>query len=86
MFRFDGVSFIDQQAIAFPAAFPDAGIVPDQVFHVQIRILQPLLDGAKRYFDKYIFHASKGIQFALASLGNDAGAYGAFKLVLDRYG
>ena len=47
---------------------------------------QPLLDGAKRYFDKYIFHASKGIQFALASLGNDAGAYGAFKLVLDRYG
>ena len=47
---------------------------------------QPLLDGAKRYFDKYIFHASKGIRFALASLGNDAGAYGAFKLVLDSYG
>ncbi len=44
---------------------------------------QPLLDGAKRYFDGYIFHASKGIRFALASLGNDAGAYGAFKLVLD---
>ena len=47
---------------------------------------QPLLDGAKRYFDKYIFHASRGIRFALASLGNDAGAYGAFKLVLDSYG
>ena len=47
---------------------------------------QVLLDGAKRYFDKYIFHASKGIRFALASLGNDAGAYGAFKLVLDEYG
>jgi glucokinase len=47
---------------------------------------QPLLDGAKRYFDKYIFHASKSIRFALASLGNDAGAYGAFKLVLDSYG
>ena len=44
---------------------------------------QPLLDGAKRYFDQYIFHASKSIRFALASLGNDAGAYGAFKLVLD---
>ena len=43
---------------------------------------QPLLDGAKRYFDQYIFHASKDIRFALASLGNDAGAYGAFKLVL----
>ncbi len=42
-----------------------------------------LLAGAKRYFDKYIFHASRSIRFALASLGNDAGAYGAFKLVLD---
>ena len=47
---------------------------------------QPLLEGAKRYFDKYIFHASKGIRFALASLGNDAGAYGAFKLALDCFG
>ena len=44
---------------------------------------QPLLDGAKRYFDQYIFHASKNIRFALAALGNDAGAYGAFKLVLN---
>ena len=44
---------------------------------------QPLLDGAKRYFDKYIFHASASIRFALAMLGNDAGAYGAFKLILD---
>ncbi len=47
---------------------------------------QPLLDGAKRYFDKYIFHASASIRFALASLGNDAGAYGAFKLILDAKG
>lgn len=44
---------------------------------------QPLLDGAKKYFDRYIFHASSAITFALATLGNDAGAYGAFKLVLD---
>lgn len=43
----------------------------------------PLLEGAKCYFDKYIFHASNTIRFALASLGNDAGAYGAFKLILD---
>ena len=42
-----------------------------------------LLEGAKKYFDRYIFHASGSIRFALASLGNDAGAYGAFKLVLD---
>ncbi len=44
---------------------------------------KPLLEGAKRYFDKYIFHASESIRFALATLGNDAGAYGAFKLILD---
>ena len=44
---------------------------------------QPLVEGAKRYFDRYIFHASRSIRFTLASLGNDAGAYGAFKLVLD---
>ncbi len=42
----------------------------------------PLLEGAKKYFDRYIFHASKDIRFCLATLGNDAGAYGAFKLVL----
>lgn len=47
---------------------------------------QMLIDGAKKYFDRYIFHASSAIRFALASLGNDAGAYGAFKLVLDACG
>ena len=47
---------------------------------------QPLLDGARRYFDKYIFHAANSTKFALASLGNDAGAYGAFKLALDAFG
>ena len=45
---------------------------------------QPLLDGAKKYFDRYVFHACKNVSFRLASLGNDAGAYGAFKLILDK--
>ena len=44
---------------------------------------QPLLEGAKRHFDKWVFHGVSGVQFALATLGNDAGAYGAFKLLLD---
>ena len=44
---------------------------------------QPLLDGTRKYFDRYVFHASRSTRFALASLGNDAGAYGAFKRVLD---
>jgi len=33
-----------------------------------------------------VFHAARGARFALASLGNDAGAYGAFKLALDAFG
>ena len=44
---------------------------------------QVLLDGISRYFAKYIYHSSKNVEFALATLGNDAGAYGAFKLLLD---
>lgn len=44
---------------------------------------KPLLDGARRSFEKYCFHGTKSVRFALASLGNDAGAYGAFKSVLD---
>ena len=45
-----------------------------------------LLDGIRRHFHKYIFHAIAGVEFALAKLGNDAGAYGAFKLALLAYG
>ena len=45
---------------------------------------QVLLEGIRPYFDRYIFHASSTVKFALASLGNDGGAYGAFKLVLDQ--
>ena len=47
---------------------------------------QPLLEGVRKYFPKYVFHAASGVRFALASLGNDAGAYGAFKLALDAFG
>ena len=44
---------------------------------------QPLLEGAARHFKKYAFHACRSTKFSLATLGNDAGAYGAFKLILD---
>lgn len=47
---------------------------------------QVLLDGVRPYFDQYAFHATRVAQFALAALGNDAGAYGAFKLALDAFG
>ncbi len=44
---------------------------------------EDLLRGIRKYYARYIFHAISPVRFALATLGNDAGAYGAFKLVLD---
>ena len=46
---------------------------------------QMLLDGVRPHFDRCVFHAASGARFALASLGNDAGAYGAFKLAVDAF-
>lgn len=47
---------------------------------------QKLLDGITPYFHQHVFHAASGVRFAIAKLGNDAGAYGAFKLALDAFG
>ncbi len=47
---------------------------------------QILVDGITPYYNKYAFHACHPIQITLAKLGNDAGAYGAFKLALDEFG
>ena len=47
---------------------------------------QVLLDGIGRYFTKYAFHATTGVKFTVAQLGNSAGSYGAFKLALDAFG
>ena len=47
---------------------------------------QMLIDGITPYFRKYVFHACTNVHFAIAQLGNDAGAYGAFKLALDAFG
>ena len=44
---------------------------------------EPLLNGIRRHMYKFVFHAIRGVEFSLATLGNDAGAYGAFKLILD---
>lgn len=41
-----------------------------------------LLDYVKEPYQKYAFHACKNVDFVLATLGNDAGIYGAAKLVL----
>ena len=44
-----------------------------------------LIDGFTPWFKKYVFHAASDVSFRLASLGNDAGAYGAFKLAVDAF-
>ena len=41
-----------------------------------------ILDYVEKYYRKYAFSACKNATFALATLGNDAGMYGAAKLVL----
>ncbi|MGN0347512.1 MAG: ROK family glucokinase [Lachnospiraceae bacterium] len=41
-----------------------------------------LIDYVKKPYQDMVFHGSRDVQFALATLGNDAGIFGAAKLVL----
>lgn len=41
-----------------------------------------LIDYIKPHYEKNVFHGSRGVKFSLATLGNDAGIYGAAKLAL----
>lgn len=43
---------------------------------------QPLIDCIKKYYQEYAFSLCKETPIVIASLGNDAGIYGAAKLVL----
>lgn len=42
-----------------------------------------ITDRVKKYFDKNAFHACKNADFALATLGNDAGMYGCVQMILE---
>ena len=42
-----------------------------------------LFDYIRPAFEKYAFHGCRGAEFALATLGNDAGIYGAAGLILN---
>ena len=63
-----------------------AGVVNPEIFvigggvskagEVLFQYIQPA-------YQKYVFHGSKDAKFALATLGNDAGIFGAAKLVLE---
>ncbi|MCR5405780.1 MAG: ROK family glucokinase [Lachnospiraceae bacterium] len=43
---------------------------------------QVIIDYGQKNFKKYVFHACRDAKFVLAKLGNDAGIYGAAKLVV----
>lgn len=45
-----------------------------------------LIDYVKPHYQKNVFHGSRDARFVLATLGNDAGIYGAAKLVLEAAG
>lgn len=42
-----------------------------------------LFDYIKPSYEENVFHANRNVKFALATLGNDAGIYGAAKLISD---
>lgn len=42
-----------------------------------------VIDYMEPYYKKYAFHGAANVKFALAKLGNDAGIFGAVKLILD---
>ena len=49
----------------------------------KVKAGQVIIDYVQKYYSQYVFHASAEAKFKLATLGNDAGIFGAAKLVLE---
>lgn len=91
---FDAVKAGDKLAIEIAEEFGEylgkglaciAGVTNPEVFVIGGGVSkagQVIIDYAQKYYKKYVFHASRDAKFVLATLGNDAGIYGAAKLVL----
>lgn len=63
-----------------------AGVVNPEVFVIGGGVSkagQIIIDYVQKYYRQYVFHASLDARFKLATLGNDAGIYGAARLVLE---
>ena len=63
-----------------------AGVVNPEAFVIGGGVSKAgdvLLDYIRKNYTPYVFHASRDVKFTLATLGNDAGIYGAAKLVLN---
>lgn len=92
---FDAVKAGDELAIETAKRFGNylgkglgiiAGIINPEIFVIGGGVSKAgeiLFDYIKPAFDETVFHGSKDAVFALAALGNDAGIYGAAKMVLD---
>lgn len=92
---FDAVKAGDALAIEVARQFGEylgkglaviAGVVNPEIFVIGGGVSKAgevLFDYIKPAFDRTVFHGCRNTQFALATLGNDAGIYGAAKMVLD---
>lgn len=62
-----------------------AGVIDPQVFVIGGGVSKAgpvLFDYITKYYRKYVFSACRNAKFALAELGNDAGIFGAARMVL----
>lgn len=92
---FDAVKAGDELAIEIAGIFGDylgkglgiiAGVINPEIFVIGGGVSKAgevLFDYIKPAFEKTVFHGCRDTIFALATLGNDAGIYGAAKMVLD---
>lgn len=92
---FDAVKDGDAVAIRIAEQFGEylgkglgviAGVVNPEVFVIGGGVSKAgevLFNYIKPYFDQTVFKGCKNVKFALATLGNDAGIYGAARLVLE---
>lgn len=91
---FDAVKAGDELAIEIAQRFGDylgkglgviAGVINPEIFVIGGGVSKAgevLFDYIKPSFEKTVFHGCKNVIFALATLGNDAGIYGAARLLL----
>lgn len=91
---FDAVKAGDELAIEVAQKFGDylgkglgviAGVINPEIFVIGGGVSKAgevLFDYIKPSFEKTVFHGCKNVIFALATLGNDAGIYGAARLLL----
>ncbi len=92
---FDAVKAGDELAIEVAKKFGEylgkglgvvAGVVDPEIFVIGGGVSKAgevLFEYMKPSYEETVFHACRNTIFALATLGNDAGIYGAAKMVLD---